>query len=221
MLQMKRKFVLALAAMMSMTLAAQTEFRQITYEEALATAKTENKLVFIDFYTDWCGPCKMMMNKVFPQKVVGDFINSKFVPIKLNAEKEGKPYAEQFKVKAYPTFIVVNPNGDIIMTKEGGDSDGVNFITSIERQIDPEKTPERLKERYESGERTADFISSYAGMLLEDAYEKRGGDAEKNAAAFDMLQSYFNSLTDSQKVASETRFYYPVFTESPRGERAS
>ena len=48
-------------------------FRDITFEEALKQAKSENKLVFMDCYTSWCGPCKNMADKVFPQKAAGDY----------------------------------------------------------------------------------------------------------------------------------------------------
>lgn len=52
--------------------------------------------MFVDFYTDWCGPCKVMARDVFPQKQVGDFFNAKFVCLKLNAEKEGRELAKLF-----------------------------------------------------------------------------------------------------------------------------
>ena len=67
---------------------AQTDFRHINLNEALAAAKKEKKLVFVDFYTDWCGPCKRMAADVFPQKNLGDYMNKRFVSIKLNARSE-------------------------------------------------------------------------------------------------------------------------------------
>ena len=92
---------------------AQTDFRSISFDEALKVAAQENKLVFIDFYTDWCGPCKKMAREVFPQKMVGDFMNAKFVNLKLNAEKEGKELAARYKVNAYPTFIILDTKGEV------------------------------------------------------------------------------------------------------------
>lgn len=77
---MMKKIILLLFMFLSVTLLrAQTNFRDITYREAIAAARTEKKLVFIDFYTSWCGPCKMMTNNVFPMKNVGEYLNAKFV----------------------------------------------------------------------------------------------------------------------------------------------
>ena len=42
---------------------AQTNFRSIDFNEALKQSQAENKLVFIDFYTDWCGPCRKYFHR--------------------------------------------------------------------------------------------------------------------------------------------------------------
>lgn len=209
---MKKLLLLAAATLFGGTMAAQTNFRHITYEEAIAAAKAEHKLVFMDFYTDWCGPCKMMMRDVFPQKAVGDFMNERFVCIKLNAEKEGKELADLYKVKAYPTFVAIDTDKQVVMNLVGGNSpDG--FIAEISRQLDPDKTPERLKERYESGERTADLISAYAGLKMNEARKKKDGKALKDEA-LKMVQDYFAGLTDAQKLASENLFIYRGYTNT-------
>jgi len=54
---MRKQILMALAAVLALPVLAQTNFRHITFDEALAAAKAENKMVFIDFYTSWCGPC--------------------------------------------------------------------------------------------------------------------------------------------------------------------
>ena len=213
---MKKIILFLSVSLFTLSLMAQTSFRDITYKEALAAAKTEKKLVFIDFYTSWCGPCKMMMNNVFPMKNVGDYLNAKFVCIKIDAEKgEGPELAKRYQVKAYPTFIAITPDEKILMTKVGGTMDGNAFIGSIDRLIDPNKTPERMRQRYESGERTAALISAYAGMKMEEVYKNRQPDMTKKDEAFKMVQDYFDGLKDQERRAEENLFIYTTYTESP------
>ena len=211
---MKKIILFLSVSLFALSLVAQTNFRDITYKEALAAAKAEKKLVFIDFYTSWCGPCKMMMKNIFPLKEVGNYLNSKFVCIKIDAEKgEGPELAKRYQVKAYPTFVAINPAEEILMTKVGGSGSG--FIGSIDRLIDPDKTPERMKQRYESGERTADLISAYAGLKMEEVYKNRQPDMTKKDEAFKMVQDYFDGLKDKERLAEENLFIYTSYTESP------
>lgn len=210
---MNRKNILAVAAMLlTMSATAQTDFRHITYDEAINAAKSENKMVFMDFYTDWCGPCKMMMRDVFPQKEVGDFMNKNFVCIKLNAEKEGKELAKLYKIDAYPTFIGIDANKNIIFTKVGGDSANA-FVAEIERMIDPNKSPEKMKERYDNGERTPDLISAYAAYMLSEARSGRRYDKEKEKMAYRIVNEYFNELSDNDKLASSNLFIYTNYIQ--------
>lgn len=101
-------------------------FEHVSLEEALSQAQKENKLVFIDFYTDWCAPCKMMANGIFKETVVGDEYNKNYINIKVNAEKEGVQAAKKYGVNAYPTLMFVNKDGDVMYKKVGTtDLDGV------------------------------------------------------------------------------------------------
>lgn len=155
------------------TVTAQTNFRNIDFNEALKQSQAENKLVFIDFYTDWCGPCRKMSKEVFPQKQVGDFFNAQFVCIKLNAEKEGKALAQQFNIKAYPTFIIADQQGNAKVTITGAFPADA-FITKVKNELNPELTPERMKQRYESGERTPELVNAYAMDFMEKRNTMKG-----------------------------------------------
>ena len=76
------------------------DFKSVSLKEALEQAKTQGKMVFVDCYTTWCGPCKMMTEQVFPQKEAGDFFNTHFVNVKFDMEKgEGKELSTRFKIK--------------------------------------------------------------------------------------------------------------------------
>ena len=78
-------------------------------------AKQENKLVFMDCYTSWCGPCKMMTSKVFPQKIMGDYFNPRYVCVKFDMEKgEGVDLKTKYDVKAFPTFLCLDSEGNVL-----------------------------------------------------------------------------------------------------------
>ena len=61
------------------------EFRDLTFGQALEQARTENKLVFMDCYTSWCGPCKNMLKNVFTLPEAGEFMNAHFVCVKYDS----------------------------------------------------------------------------------------------------------------------------------------
>lgn len=94
--------------------------KEATLEQILATAKSKNKLVFIDFYTTWCGPCKWMDENVFSDDEVIGLYNKNFISYKVDAEDfEGVNTALKYSVNAYPTLLFLKPNGEIAHRIEG------------------------------------------------------------------------------------------------------
>src|SRR5690606_34503620 len=95
------------------------EFKQ-SWKEALAIAAKEKKLIFMDAYTTWCGPCKKLSKEVFPNEMVGEFFNKNFVSLKMDMEKgEGIALAEKFEVNVYPTLLFLNAYGEIVHRTAG------------------------------------------------------------------------------------------------------
>ena len=87
---------------------------------AMDKAKREGKLVFVDIYTDWCAPCKMMDKDVFMDKGIGDYLNDNFVSIKVNAEKGTGPNISQlYGVQVYPTLLFLDVDGRVLTRKDG------------------------------------------------------------------------------------------------------
>lgn len=213
---MKKTFLMTVSLLLAIVATAQTNFRKITYAEALQAAKSEQKQVFIDFYTSWCGPCKMMSRNTFPTKVVGDYMNKKFVSLQIDAEKgEGVDLAKRFKITAYPTFVIVNSD-DTEAARTSGYSPADEFLSILERLTNPEMTPEKIKARYESGDRSAESVKNYVGLLTEEVGNTRMSE-EAYSAKLDsingLVMDYFNSLSDAQKVAPENEFIYRTYTE--------
>ncbi len=103
------------------------EFRDLDFKQALEVAKKENKLVFIDTYTDWCRPCKQMDNDVFTLNAVADYYNDNFVCIKLNADKEPHNVAKTYGVRGYPAYLYIAHDGALV-SSEGGYTPEQKFI---------------------------------------------------------------------------------------------
>jgi thiol:disulfide interchange protein len=86
----------------------------------LELAEAEQKMVFLDFYTDWCLPCKLMEDEVFTDKEIGDLMNQHFLSMKVNAEGEnGRNLAAIFEIKAYPTLLFLDKKGNVLVKKVG------------------------------------------------------------------------------------------------------
>lgn len=215
-----KKIVLCMWAVFIFSgMVAQTNFRNLTYEQALEVAKTEKKLVLLDFYTVWCGPCKMMTKEVFPQKAVGEYLNERFVCIQLDAEKEGKELRQQFKVMFYPTFIGLDVSGKELFRIEGG-TDAKTFMAHVDRLINPEKSPARVKKRYEAGERNAELIRLYASMKMAESKKTRQGDPAKKEEALQIVRDYFKGLKKKDRLNAENLFIYMEYVETPLDEIA-
>lgn len=116
-----RKLSLILGTIFSpFFLFSQINFEQISIEDAFAKAQAENKIVFVDAYAVWCGPCKWMDNNVFSDKQVGQLYNEKFVNLKINMESsEGKVFGKKYTVSAYPTFLYLDAKGNIVHQTQG------------------------------------------------------------------------------------------------------
>lgn len=91
---------------------AKIEWRH-SEEQGLALAKQENKPVLIDFYADWCPPCKKMDNVTFQDKrVIAEL--GRFVAIKADVSRPSSPgqaAGKKYNVSAYPTFVLIDTKG--------------------------------------------------------------------------------------------------------------
>ncbi|MGN0282371.1 MAG: thioredoxin family protein [Prevotella sp.] len=147
------------------------KFEEGTFAQALAKAKEQKKMLFIDCYTSWCGPCKMLSSKVFPQKKVGDYFNKEFVSLKVDMEKgEGVDLKNKFGVKAFPTLLFIDANGKEINRIVGAESDVDKFLKNVKDGLGSNSLS-AMTERYDGGERDTSFLIAYLGVL-DRAYNK-------------------------------------------------
>ncbi|MFV0554182.1 MAG: thioredoxin family protein [Mangrovibacterium sp.] len=143
------------------------EFKHISYDDALELAKKENKLLFLDFYTDWCGPCKKLVAQSFPDAEVGAHYNKKYISIKLDAEKEGREVAQKYKVASFPTLIYLNANEQVLLRKSGYKSPEalIEMAKSAEKSLGEEYSLEDFKRLYPAEKDDEDFLLLYMDKL--------------------------------------------------------
>jgi thioredoxin-related protein len=97
------------------------KFEKSNWNQVLQKAKSENKIIFMDAYTSWCGPCKSMQARVFPDKKVGDFFNENFINVKVDMEQgEGPAIALKYPVRGYPTLFFIDPKSGKIVNQALG-----------------------------------------------------------------------------------------------------
>ena len=117
-------------------------FEETEFEAALAKAKKEGKLLFVDAYTDPCQPCIMMDKNVFTLDKVADFYNKHFISVKVNMGIVRKDLAAKYGTSAYPTYLYLDGEGEVVHTA-GGYSVADKFIgygeTALQQQQERKK----------------------------------------------------------------------------------
>lgn len=147
------------------------KFDQSAFKDLLARAKKEKKLVFIDAYAVWCGPCKMMDKNVFTQKSVGDYFNKNFVSSRIDMEKgEGREIAQKFAVRSYPTFLFLNGDGELVSQNYGYMEP--SLFLSMAQEVNAGNSKEgSMRERFAKGEKNPEFLMNVMKLNSSSDFE--------------------------------------------------
>ena len=162
--------VIAVLLLGALPVQSQVVFEETGIKAVFQKAREENKLVFIDCYTSWCGPCKKMLKEVFSRKDIGEYMNTRFVNYKQDMEQEeGKELAGKYGVEVYPTFFILDAAGEVRHKMVGGMT-AEEFLKQVQLGSG-ENSLFAFNHRYRQGERNPQFMIEYIG-LLSDAYMK-------------------------------------------------
>ncbi len=167
-----RKFLILFLLLTSGAVQAQgIQFFKGTLAELFAKARAEQKHIYVDVYTTWCGPCQLMARQVFPDSAVGAYMAPRFVSYKLNAEKgEGPAFAKKHGVTGYPTGLYFNPEGELVYSNMGFNDTKGWFESqgniALKESADPQNLA-FLKKEYAAGKSDTAFLKKILTKEIE------------------------------------------------------
>jgi len=180
-------------SLISLSSAQGIEFFHGSFEEAKIEAKAQGKLIFMDAYAVWCGPCKMMTNTVFPQQEVGDFFNANFINLKVDMEKgEGVDLRRQYGVSAYPTLLLIDAQGEVVQQIKGAKSAESLISWAKTAEMPNTELRDKMQAKYNEGDRSPSLMMSL--IKVKAAY---------NEDAKSLFTEYLSNLSEEQKLEKE------------------
>ncbi len=189
---MKNKFALVTILLSVIYFSVYSQNRSITFiekpwQDILTLAKAENKLIFLDAYTSWCGPCKWVAANMFTKDTIADYYNKSFVCAHFDMEKgEGIQLAQVYQIKAYPTLLFINPEGTMIHKRVGAPQQIQDYLTMGQIASTPGEGFNDCMLEFQKGNRDPKFIMKYLDRL-QGAY----------MPVNEPLQQYFASQMDA------------------------
>lgn len=188
--------------------------QNLSWSEIKAKAKAENKFIFVDCFTTWCGPCKWMDKNVYSKDTVSAYVNAKFLSVRLqmdtsktdniytkNCYSTAHSFQEQFKVNAYPSYLFFSPNGEIV--HKGVGAKRINeFCSLIADATDPDRQYYVMLNNYRQSK--MEYIA-----MPQLAYEADdlGDTRTAEQVADDYLHNYLDRL-DENNILVEKNFFF-------------
>jgi len=193
----------------------------LSWEAIKAKARAENKYIFVDCYTTWCKPCKAMDKYVYERDNVGDYMNARFINVKVQMDTtrqdneaikqwyhDAHVIRQQFKVNSFPTFLFFSPDGQLVHKDLGflGYQEGHVFIALAADACNPDKQYYTLLKKYENGT----FDTGYMKYLARKANSL--GETE---LAEKIANNYINLLKEEDLFIFDNIWLMADFTKRP------
>ncbi len=172
-----KKILVTIALLISLSairVYAEEPFRDVKFQAACEQAKKEEKIIIIDFFTTWCGPCKQMDKTTWKDETVQSFLKEKIVALKIDAEKEIE-LAKKYSINAYPTILLIKANGTEIDRIIGYHS-AKEFLSEVQDSLAGKTALVRAKEQLIGKENDPSARFDYADTLAQVGKNKEALD---------------------------------------------
>lgn len=172
------------------------------WEQALEQAAAQDKLIFVDAYAQWCGPCKRMAADVFPQEEVGAYFNRNFISVKMDMEApENVAFRSKYPVAAYPTLFFIDAEGNVVHKTKGA-KQALALINVAKQALALSEPSEDYATAYAEGDRSPELMYKYVRSLIrnEESHLKIANDYLRTQSDINTpgnLQFIVLSATDS------------------------
>ena len=191
----------------------------LNWGHVLTKAKMMNKVIFMDCYTTWCGPCKEMDQSVYSLEKVGKYFNDKFISVKMQMDTSKKDddavkqmYADahyiqhKYNIDAFPTFLFFTPDGKILYRSVGAKAPD-EFLALAADILKPERNYYKLLDHFKQGKKDFNEMSYLArtGLLLHDT-----------ATAQQVAEEYISQLKDETLLTKGNIQFLYDFTKSSK-----
>ncbi|MCP9236981.1 thioredoxin family protein [Lewinella sp. JB7] len=161
------RILLLILALSTATYGQGIDFFQGNWSEALARAEAEDKLIFVDAYAEWCGPCKLMTANVFPDPEVGAYFNANFINVKFDMEKpESEEFREVHYAKAFPTLLFIDAKNEVVHRLVGA-RQSPQLLRDAAAALARVDDLDKLKSAYEA-KGTAEATYKYVRALIRN-----------------------------------------------------
>lgn len=174
---------------------------------ALEKSAKEGKLIFMDCYTQWCGPCKYLATNVFPLKKVGDFYNKNFINLSFDMETpEGHRIATKYGIRAYPTLLYLNSKGEVEHQSIG--CGGAEHLLQLGKTaMDSANNLKALQQKIKNGDRSAETLTAYLSAnsyatdqktLLSEYFKNKNIQQRLSDSSWRLFQWFDNDVESQQ-----------------------
>jgi len=183
------------------------QFIEKPWQDIVTMAKQQNKVIFLDAYASWCGPCKWMAANMFTNDSIADYYNRTFICASFDMEKgEGVDLRKKYAVRAYPSLVFIDTTGNMIHERVGAPQRVQDYFEMGRVALHPSEGLAASMKRYETGDYSPQFIETYLTRLAEaympvEAVIKKYFSTQKeselyNRVNWDIIYRYVYDIND-------------------------